>query len=270
MELARRGATVVVVGRSEERCVSTVEQIVRSTGNASVHHLVADLSSQEEVRGLAGRFLKDYSRLDVLVNNAGTIAWTRQWSREGIEMTFALNHLGYFLLTHLLLDLLKASASSRIVNVSSAAHRRAEMDLGDVSEPRQYRAFRAYGRSKLANLMFTYEMARRLEGTGVTVNAVDPGLVATNLPANGNMRLGWLARPLLRGVLAVVGRSVVRGSSTVVHLATAPEVAEVTGGFFVDGRKVSSSPASYDVSKAKGLWDLSSRLTGLPSTDPPA
>ena len=171
--------------------------------------------------------------------------------------------------THLLLDLLKASSPSRIVNLSSATHRRAEMDLGDVSEPRQYRVFRAYGRSKLANLIFTYKLARRLEGKGVTVNAVDPGFVATNLPANGNMRLGWLARPLLRGALGIVGRSVARGSGTVVHLATAPEVAEVTGGFFVDGQEVCSSPASYDVLKAKGLRDLSCQLTGVPSTDPP-
>ena len=260
-ELARLGNTVVVVGRNEEKCAVTVEKITNTTGNRSVDYLVADLSSQIDVRALAKQFQSKYSRLDVLINNAGTIAWTRQLSSDGIELTFALNHLSYFLLTNLLIDVLRESAPSRIVNVSSVAHMRADIDLDDIQNPKSYRGLQAYGQSKLANLMFTYELARRLEGTGVTVNALHPGLVATNLAANGRMPLGWISRPILRSALAVVGRSVTKGSKTIVYLATAHDVSGVTGKYFVDKVAVPSSAASYYTDTARRLWELSSRLT---------
>ncbi len=262
-ELARRGATVVVVGRNREKSARTIERIIRNTGNQSVDYLLADLASQKEIHILAQQFQSKYSRLDVLVNNAGTIAWTRQLSPDGIELTFALNHLSYFLLTNLLLDVLKSGAPSRIINVSSAAHMGAEIDLEDIQNPRRYRGLQAYGQSKLANLMFTYELARRLQGTGVTVNACHPGLVATNLPANSKMPLGWLSRPILRSILAVAGRSATQGSKTVVYLATAHDVTGVTGRYFVDEVDTPSSPASYDTNMASGLWELSSQLTGI-------
>jgi NAD(P)-dependent dehydrogenase (short-subunit alcohol dehydrogenase family) len=262
-ELARRGSAVVVVGRNNEKCARTVEEIIRNTGNSSVDYLAADLSSQRDIHTLAQQFRSKYSRLNVLVNNAGTIAWNRQMSPDGIELTFALNHLGYFLLTNLLLDILRSSAPSRIINVSSIAHMSADIDVDDVQNPKSYRARQAYGRSKLANLMFTYELARRLEGTGVTVNALHPGLVATNLAANGRMPLGWISRPVFRSALAVVGRNPTEGSKTVVYLATAEDVAGVTGRYFVDGVDVPSSAASYRTDTAGRLWELSSRLTGL-------
>ena len=262
-ELARRGASVVVVGRNREKCARTIERIIRNTGNPSVDYLLADLASQKDIHILAQQFQSKYSRLDVLVNNAGTIAWTRQLSPDGIELTFALNHLSYFLLTNLLLDVLKSSAPSRIINVSSAAHMGAEIDLEDIQNPRRYRGLQAYGQSKLANLMFTYELARRLQGTGVTANALHPGLVATNLPANSKMPLVWLAGPILRSILAVSGRSPTQGSKTVVYLATAHDVAGVTGRYFVDEVDTPSSPASYDTNMASWLWELSSQLTGI-------
>ena len=260
-ELARLGNTVVVVGRNNEKCTATVEEITRTTGNRSVDYLMADLSSQRDIRTLAEQFRSKYSRLDVLVNNAGTIAWKRQMSPDGIELTFALNHLSYFLLTNLLIDVLKKSAPSRIINVSSVAHMRADIDLNDIQNPKRYRALQAYGQSKLANLMFTYELARRLEGTGVTVNALHPGLVATNLAANGRMPLGWISRPILRSALAVVGRNATQGGKTPVYLATAEDVAGITGKYFVDEAEVYSSPTSYDIRMASSLWELSSRLT---------
>ena len=262
-ELARRGASVVVVGRNREKCARTIERIIRNTGNPSVDYLVADLASQKEIHILAQQFQSKYSRLDVLINNAGTIAWTRQLSPDGIELTFALNHLSYFLLTNLLSGVLKSSAPSRIINVSSVAHVGAEIDLKDIQNPRRYRGFQTYGQSKLANLMFTYELARRLQSTGVTANAVHPGLVATNLPANSKMPLDWLVGPILRSILAVAGRSATRGSKTVVYLATAHDVAGVTGRYFVDEVDTPSSPASYDTNMASWLWELSSQLTGI-------
>ena len=260
-ELARLENTVVLVGRDKKKCAATAENIVRTTGNRSVDYLVADLSSQDDILALARQFLGKYSRLDVLVNNAGTIAWTRQSSPDGIELTFAVNHLSYFLLTNLLTDILRSSTPSRIINVSSVAHAGVELDLDDVQNPKRYRALQAYGRSKLANLLFTYELASRLESSGVTVNALHPGLVATNLASNGKMPLGWISRPILRSALAIAGRKVVQGNRTLVYLATAEDVAGITGKYFVDEAETNSSPASYDIRMASLLWELSDRLT---------
>ena len=265
LELARRGWTVVLVGRDTKKCADTVERIISQTGNSSVEYLVADLSSQMEIRSLADQFRRRYPRLDVLVNNAGTVAWKRQLSTDGIESTFALNHLSYFLLTNLLLDVLRSGTPSRIINVSSAAHRGSEIDLEDVQNPRKYRGLQAYGQSKLANLMFTYELSRRLQGTGVTANALHPGLVSTNLPANNRMRLGWLAVPVLRSLIGIAGKSPAQGCRTVTYLATSEDVEGVTGKYYVDELEDPSSSASYDTSVAGRLWELSSRLTGLPS-----
>ncbi len=264
-ELARQRLTVVLVGRNYQKCAETAEKIISATGNSSVTHLVADLSSQRDIRSLAEQFRTKYSRLDVLINNAGTIAWTRQLSQDGIEMTFALNHLSYFLLTNLLLDVLVSSAPARVVNVSSSAHFGAAIDLKDVQSSRVYRPMRAYAQSKLANLMFTYEMARRICGTGVTMNAVHPGLVATNLPGNGKLPLSWIANPILRSALAIVGKGAKHGSKTVVFLATSQEVSGVTGEYFVDCAPASSSLLSHDTEAARQLWEISVQLTGLSS-----
>lgn len=193
------------------------------------------------------------------MNNAGSFFMSRQESVDGIEMTFALNHLGYFLLTNLLLDTLEASAPARIVNVSSAAHERAQIDFEDLQGRQKYSGWQAYGQSKLANVLFTYELARRLEGTGVTVNALHPGFVATNLGAGTYGLIGRLFKKLvnLRGV------SPEEGARTSIYLATSSEVEGVTRKYFVEQKAVPSSEASYDEATARRLWQVSAELTGL-------
>ena len=188
LALAKMGLTVIVVGRSEGRCQNTVAHIQRETGNFHVDYLLADLSVQAQVRQLAADFKARYKRLDVLVNDAGAIFLRRQLSADGIEMNFALNHLAYFLLTNLLLDTLKASAPARVVNVASNSHRNSHLDFENLQLKRGYNPMRAYGRSKLANLYFTYELARRLDSTGVTVNAMHPDSCTPTWPPT---TAGW-------------------------------------------------------------------------------
>ena len=256
--LAQRGATVVVVGRNSEKSADVVRRLQQLTGNPSVCALQADLSSQGDIRRLAEAFKLQHRRLDVLINNVGVLELSRRVSTDGIEMTFAVNHLSYFLLTHLLLDMLIASAPSRIINVSSVAHQGAEMDFDDLQGQRKYGGIRSYGQSKLANLLFTYALATRLEGTGVTVNALHPGLVATNL-FRGYGPFGALVKffSRMRGISPAVG------ARTIVYLATSPEVEGVTGHYFSQQRAIPSSQASHDVAAAKRLWAVSDALTGL-------
>jgi NAD(P)-dependent dehydrogenase (short-subunit alcohol dehydrogenase family) len=256
--LAQQGATVVLVGRDAERTAATVSRIQQETGNPHVEGLLADLSAQAQVRQLAGEFQRRFARLDVLLNNAGAFFARRQVSVDGIEMTLALNHLAYFLLTHLLLDTLKATPAARIVNVSSNAHSKARFDFADPQGAQRYRGWYAYGQSKLANLLFTYELARRLAGTGVTANAVHPGFVATRFGHNNRGLVAlfvWLAQ--CRAL------SPEQGAETLIYLATSPEVAGVTGAYFVKKRSVESSAASYDQAAAQHLWQLSEELSGL-------
>jgi len=258
MGFAKLGATVIVAGRDEERCQRTVTHIQRETQNFHVDYLLADLSVQAQVRQLAADFKARYERLDVLVNNAGAIFLRRQVSADGIEMTFAVNHLAYFLLTELLLDPLKASAPARVVNVASNSHRGKHLDFNNLELKRGYWANTAYGRSKLCNLYFTYELARRLEGTGVTVNAMHPGFVATNMAANN----GWLVRLFL----PLVHRNSLtpeQGASTAVYLASSPDVEAVTGKYFIREREVDSDPVSYDNATARRLWEVSEEMTKL-------
>ena len=262
-QLARRGATLVLVGRNQWKCEKTVQEIKEQTGNSSVEYLLADLSYQAHIRDLAQQFKSRHQRLHVLLNNAGAIVLTRQQTGDGIERTFALNHLGYFLLTCLLLDTLKASAPARIVNVSSDAHRGAILELDDLQCQHRYRGFWAYARSKLANILFTYELARRLEGTGVTVNALHPGLVATNFLANN----GLLGK-FLRVFLAIRGISPQRGADTAVYLASSPEVEGITGQYFEKRQAIPSSQVSYDQDAALALWQASLDLTGLDDITP--
>jgi NAD(P)-dependent dehydrogenase (short-subunit alcohol dehydrogenase family) len=257
--LARLGATVVNVGRDPEKSAATAAQIKEQSGNPDVDFLLADLSSQAEIRRLARQFKKRYRRLDVLMNNAGAVFMQRRESVDGIEMTFALNHLAYFLLTNLLLDVLKASAPARVVNTSSELHKKAHLDFDDLQNARGYRGMDAYHQSKLANVLFTYELARRLEGTGVTANAFSPGLVATNLGMN-NRGLSPLMKRL---VDRLIGVSPEEGAQTGVYLATSPEVSGVTGKYFVKQEAVLSSPETYDEAIAARLWQVSAELTGL-------
>lgn len=257
-ELARLGAQVVLVGRDPGKCQAAVRQIQTETGNPAVEALRAELSSQQEVRHLARQFRDRHARLDVLVNNAGGLWMKRQLTADGLEMTFAVNHLAYFLLTQLLLDMLKASTPARIINVSSRAHRRATLNFDDLQGERHYGGWQAYCRSKLANLLFTYELARRLEGTGVTANALHPGFVTTGFAGNN----GWFG-----GVIQFLARwtaiSPEEGAQTILYLASVPEVANVSGKYFVQKRAVSSSAASCDEGAAQRLWQVSLGLTGL-------
>jgi NAD(P)-dependent dehydrogenase (short-subunit alcohol dehydrogenase family) len=256
--LAAQGAVVVAVGRNPEKGSAVVSQIQKTTGNPSVDLMLADLSVQAQVRHLAEEFKKRYSRLDVLVNNAGAIFLKRQLSADGIEMTFALNHLSYFLLTHLLLDTIKESAPARIVNVSSNMQKSARIDFDDLEGVREYGSFKAYGQSKLCILLFTYGLARRLEGTQVTVNAVHPGVVGTNIGGNN----GWLGR-LFVPLYQLFGKSPSKGAETSLYVASSPELAGVTGKYFINKKPVLSSPISYDETVARRLWDISKNMTGL-------
>lgn len=258
--LAKRGATVIVVGRNAERGAATLERIRHANADASVELMLADLSSIEQIRKLADEFKRRYSRLDVLVNNAGAIQNKRMQSVDGIELTWALNHLNYFLLTNLLLDVLKASAPARIVNVSSRAHYRGSINFDDLQGRDTYRGLSAYGQSKLANVLFTYELARRLESERVTANVLHPGFVATNFAKN-NGGLFKLILPLV-GLFAL---SPEKGAQTMLYLATSSEVEGVSGKYFNKSRAVKSSTESYDENVARRLWQVSEEMSGLAS-----
>jgi NAD(P)-dependent dehydrogenase (short-subunit alcohol dehydrogenase family) len=257
--LAELGATVVVHGRDPARTERVVNTIKTATGNPRVDFLVADMASQQQIRRLAADFKARYSRLDILLNNAGGQYRERQETPEGLEATFAVNHLGYFLLTNLLRDVLLESAPSRIVSVASGAHQRATLDFADLQATGNYDMDLAYARSKLANILFTYELARRLESTGVTANCLAPGLVMTEFGfKNGQDGVAWRQMVEERH-----GRSPADAAQWVVYVATAPELAGVTGKYFRDGQQIASSPASYDELAALRLWEISKRLTGL-------
>ncbi len=259
LELARKGAQVMMVGRDAAKTEAAAHRISAETGNAAVTWFLADLSSLAEVRALADRVKEQAPRLDVLLNNAGAIFLSGQPSADGIEMTFALNHLGHFLLTNLLLDLIKTSAPARIINVSSSSHRSvSELRLVELLDPARGRGYRAYGRSKLCNILFTYELARRLEGTGVTVNALHPGLVQTNIARNNGIK-----GRLVNFFIGVRGMDAGRGAETPLYLASSPEVEEISGKYFENCQPVPSSPLSYDPLLARRLWDMSERLTGV-------
>jgi NAD(P)-dependent dehydrogenase (short-subunit alcohol dehydrogenase family) len=258
--IASQGGRVVIAGRNAAKTEAVAAGLRQTSGNPAIDFLVADLTSLTQVRRMAAEFTARYPRLDVLVNNAGAFFMRREETAEGLEMTFALNHLSYFLLTNLLLDRLKASAPARVVNVASGAESGATVDWDDLQLAKKYRSFNAYALSKRFNLYFTYELARRLAGTGVTANAVHPGSIATGIYTNPFGRLGRLIGPLTRLTM----RSPEQGADTVVYLATAPEVAETTGKYFVNRQARYSSRASQDPEAARRAWQISAALCGLP------
>ena len=254
-ELARMGARVTIVGRNPTKTQAAAAELSAQSPHP-VQTLVGDLSIQAEVRRVAAEYRAANPRLDVLVNNAGALFTSRQVSADGIEMTLALNHLNYFLLTHLLLDMLKASAPARIVNVSSAAHVGGRINLQDIQLTRGYSSWGAYSQSKLANVLFTYELARRLEGSGVTVNALHPGFVATRFGRSN----GGLFDPLFR-LFQVAAITPEQGAETSIYLASSPEVEGVSGRYFDKKKAVSSSALSYRKDTAEQLWALSEAMT---------
>ena len=262
--LARMGATLVLVCRDRRRGEETVAEIRDATGNRAVTLMVADLSSQQSIRALAHEFLATSQPLHVLVNNAGIVNLHRTVTVDGIESVFAVNHLAYFLLTHLLLDRLKESAPARIVNVASHAHRFSALDLDDLEGARRYRAMRVYGQSKLANILFTTELARRLEGTGVSVNALHPGLVNTGFGKNNP----GLFMKIMKTIIPLVARSPEKGAATSIYLASSPEVQSVTGKYFVDCKVTQPAPQATDSAVAKKLWDFSAEMVHLADAVP--
>ncbi len=259
--LAQVGANVVMVARDRARGEVAQNEVKAKSGNNSVDLLVADLSSQQSIRQLVENFKQHYEQLHVLINNAGVFMLTRRETVDGLEITFAVNYLAPFLLTNLLLDVLKASAPARIVNVSSEAHENGYIKMDDLQAKKNYRPFRAYGQSKLALVMFTYELARRLQGTGVTANCLHPGFVATNIGQSGVVPV---ARPVAKFVLSFLGISPEEGAKTSIYLATSTDVEDVTGKYFVKSVISRSAPISYDESLQRQLWEESAKLVKLP------
>jgi NAD(P)-dependent dehydrogenase (short-subunit alcohol dehydrogenase family) len=261
-ELARMGARVVMVSRDRARGEAARDD-VRGTAAGEVHLLLADLSSLAEIRRLASEILAAYARIDVLVNNAGAMYTARSVTADGFERTFATNHLGYFLLTHLLLDRIKASAPGRIVNVSSRAHERSVMNFDDLQFERGFSVRYVYGHSKLANVLFTYDLARRLEGSGVTANCLHPGVVRTGFGKNNRAdALGLLVNGGIR-VAGLFFIGAAKGAETSIHLASSPEVEGVTGKYFVRSKETPSSDASHDRESQRRLWEISEQMCGI-------
>jgi len=258
LALAHQGATLVGVGRNLDKCQAVTAQIRQETGNPAVEFMQADLSSQAEVRRFAEEFKGSHPCLDVLVNNVGAFFMSRRLSADGIELTWAVNYLGVCLLTELLLDTLKASTPSRVVNVSSAMHSGAQLNFDDLQGARKYSGMKAYGQSKLALLMFTYDLARRLAGTGVTVNALHPGFVASDMYRSSG---GFIK--LLGPVIKLMAVSPEAGAETSIFVAASPEVEGVTGKYFVKKQAVASSPQSYDMSATQQLMAITKEMAGL-------
>ena len=259
VRLAQLGASLVMVGRDPAKTAAKVDEVRKRSRATSVESLLCDFSSQERIRALAEEFRAGHERLHILVNNAGAVFANRTLTGDGIEATFALNHLGYFLLTQLLLDLLVKSAPARVINVASAAHYRGTMDFDDLGFERGYKIMRAYSRSKLANVLFTRELATRLEGTGVTVNSLHPGSVATNI-WNGAPR--WM-RPIINILARFFMLTPAQGADAVVHLAVSPEVEGKTGLYFENNHPKTPSVLASDSSVAKQLWERSSKLVKI-------
>jgi NAD(P)-dependent dehydrogenase (short-subunit alcohol dehydrogenase family) len=257
--LARLGARVAITGRDQTRATIAANEIAAATGNPAVDAYGADLSSQAEIRALAERVLAAYPRLDVLVNNVGGFWAHRHLTADGLEHTFALNHLAPFLLTNLLLDRLIASAPARIVTVSSGAQSMGKIDFEDLQGERGYSGQQAYNQSKLANVMFTYELAHRLNDTGVTANVLHPGVVRTAFGAEDPSPFWKFMIPLTRPFM----KTPAQGAQTPIYLASSPEVDGVTGRYFANRKPKASNKASYDTAAAARLWQVSAELTGL-------
>ena len=257
-ELARMGATLFLVCRDRKRGEEAVAEIGAATGNRDLHLLLGDLSSQAEIRRVAAEFLATDRPLHVLLNNAGVVQLHRELTADGIETVFAVNHLAYFLLTLLLFERLKESAPARIVNVASDAHKFGKLDFDDLGGERGYRWTQSYGQSKLANILFTRELARLLDGTGITANCLHPGAVATGLGKNN----GRWAQALIR-VLSVFFRSPDRGAQTSIFLASSPQVEGVSGKYFSDCKERRPSAAASNDDDARRLWKVSAELTGV-------
>ncbi len=257
--LAEMGATVVMVVRNQEKGQKALEEIVTKTGNRSVNLMVCDMSSMASIRGFASDLKKRYDHLDVLINNAGAEFVKRQLTAEGFEQTFAVDYLAPFLLTHELLDLLKAGAPSRIINVSSGLAKNGKVDFDDLQNEKKYKGMQAYSNAKLMLMMFTYELSRRLAGTGVTVNVLMPGFVATKLGKNS----GSLRSAIMFTMVRPMQISAKKGAETSVYLASDDQVKNVSGKCFAKKKEATTCPVSYDVNVQKRLWIETVKLLNL-------
>jgi NAD(P)-dependent dehydrogenase (short-subunit alcohol dehydrogenase family) len=259
--LARQGARVVMVGRDPAKTEAAAATVAARSGGKAPVHLLCDFASQAAIRKLAGEVLGRFDRLDVLVNNAGGVNKSRRLTVDGIETTFAVNHLGYFLLTSLLLDRVVRSAPTRVVTVASVGHRRGTLDFDDLGYARGYSIMRAYTRSKLANVLFAAELARRLAGTGVTSNSLHPGAVDTNIWSGAPV---W-AKPIIHFLFRPRFISAEQGGAHLVRLVASPELEGVTGKYFEEGKLVDPAPLAQDEALARRLWDVSGAMVGLSS-----
>lgn len=263
LELARMGAAVVIVGRDEVKTRKVSIDLKTLSGNSNIDLAVGDLSSMDEVRRIAAEYRDTYGRLDVLLNNAGAVFSEYKQSADGYEMTFALNHISYYLLTLLLLDIIELTAKdhgeARIINVSSSAHRNATLRLDNLRDKSGFSMLNSYGASKLMNVLFTYELARRLDDTAVTVNAVHPGLVSTGFGHN----TGGLWSAMIKVLQKLFAISPQRGAETLVHLASSPDVAGISGKYWNAKKQKRSNDISYDREQQKQLWDFSAEVTGV-------
>ncbi len=249
LELAGRGASVVMICRNRPLAEKVRAKIIRETDNANVELLIGDLSSQGDIRRIAAEYRARFPRLHVLINNAAIMLARRMVTEDGFEMQFAVNHLGYFLLTDLLLDIMRESVPARIVNVSSGMHMTAELDFDNLQGEKKYKGMKQYATTKLLNVLFTYELARRLEGTGITVNVLSPGFTSTDL--------GWDFSSLFGAAMKLFGKNVKKGTRIVTYLATSSEVEGMTGKYFCNSGERTSSPLSYDEDLAAKIWRLS-------------
>ncbi len=245
IELAKLGGKIIIHGRNEERCKSVVAEIVDKTRNSNIDYLSADFASLSQVKEMANSINSKYERLDVLINNAGVYENEKLFTLDRYEMTFGVNYLAHFLLTILLLDLLKTSNPSRIINVSSIAHANCDFDLKNLNSDKHFDSYNAYAISKAANILFTYSLAESLKGTNVTVNSLHPGVITTKLLEKG---------------FSMQGASLEEGTSTSVYLASSMEVDEVTGKYFINSEEISSTPFTYDMKLQENFWNISLKM----------
>jgi NAD(P)-dependent dehydrogenase (short-subunit alcohol dehydrogenase family) len=260
--LARGGSRVIILARNRKRGEAALQEIIQKSGNTKVHLMLCDLGSQISIRQFVKKFKETYTHLDVLINNAGVITPKRNETKEGYEIQFAVNHLGHFLLTNLLLETIIKSKPARIINVSSDAHKVGNIHFEDIHLKKGYNLIKAYAQSKLANILFTYELAERLKGTGVTVNCLHPGAVATQMGIDRKTGFGTA----LTGLLKPFFKTPEEGAATAVYLAASEEGGEVTGKYFSNKKAIKSSEKSYDKQLAKKLWTLSEKLVYLDKT----
>ncbi len=259
IELAKTGAEVIMLCRSKERGEEALTDVRKASGSDKVHLMLCDLASLHSIMSFCQEFKSCFNRLDILINNAGVILPGKRFTKDGFELQFGVNHLGHFLLTTELLDLIIKSAPARIINVSSGAHKVGKINFNDINLDKGYSLIKAYSRSKLANILFTYELARRLEGTGVTANCLHPGAVASQMGVNRETGFGTMIMAILRPFF----QTPLEGARTSIYLATSKEVEGVTGKYYYKCKPIPSSKQTYDQHLAKKLWDKSEELVGF-------